>query len=506
MLVSDSSARAMLPQRTVSAGVEETIVWRRAVIALALGWIVTLSGFRETVVSMIRVWYGSSTYSYGFLIIPIFAVLIWRLRYKLQAISPTVSVTGLVSYCASVLLWLGGNVADVQIIQQVALVAMLDSLIWAMLGTSVATVLRFPMVFLCFAVPFGDGLVPILQHWTATVVVAALRLSGIPAFQDGFVLLTPNGSWQVAEACSGIRYLIASIVMGTLVAGIVYKSWKRRIIFLLFSMLLPIVANVVRAYGIVVLAYLTGNAIATGIDHVIYGFVFFSLITTVLMIAAIRWYEPRTYSGEMGARYSSSPPPSSTILVANLICVIVAVASALVVSQFLWSRVPAPPDAAVFAAPAGWTSVSELDSEWAPEPKMLQQRAIESFSSGTNQVSTCFGWYSGVPRGVELINANNLVGDSGVWTVLGGGARRVVIQGRPAVVAEHEIKRGPDHRLVWQWYSVGTELTSSPYRLRLIEAGNRLLGRPQSAVLYAVSAPYQSDSSEASSVLSSFLK
>jgi EpsI family protein len=383
---------------------------------------------------------------------------------------------------------------------------MLDSLIWSMLGTEVAKVLRFPLVFLCFAVPFGDSLVPILQQWTATVVVAALRLSGIPAFQDGFVLLTPSGSWQVAEACSGIRYLIASIVMGTLVAGITYRSWKRRVIFLLFSILLPIVANAIRAYGIVVLAYLTGNAIATGVDHVIYGFVFFSLITAVMMTVAIRWYEPHTYSSDLPTSQTTNPPPNLSFLVVSLLCVTIAVASAMGLSTFLWSRVPAPPNATALAAPAGWTSVRELDDQWAPEPRALQQRTTEAFSSGTSQVSTCFGWYAERQRGVELINPNNLVGDSGVWTLLGGSTRQVVIRGRPSVVAEHEIMHARDHRLVWLWYSVGTELTSNPYRLRLIEAENRLLGRPQSTALYAVSAPYRSDPSEASSALSSFLK
>ncbi len=503
---SGSAAPAMLSQPALSVGISGTIAWRRVLIALTLACIITLIGFRQTVVSMTRIWAGNGTYSYGLLIVPIVGLLVWRLRDPLRNLRPTGSVLGMAAFFCSALLWLAGNIADVQIVQQIALVAMLDSLIWAMLGTAITSILLFPLVFLFFAVPFGDGMVPVLQQWTASFVVAALRLSGIPALQDGFVLSTPNGNWQVAEACSGIRYLIASIVIGALVAGVAYKSWKRRVVFMLFSILLPIIANAIRAYGIVVLAYLTGNAIARGVDHVIYGFVFFSVITAVLMIVAIRWYEPHTYSSDPHASQTANSPSSSAFLVASLAFVTVAVLSAIGVSQFLWSRVPTTPDATALAAPAGWKSVEELDNEWAPEPAALRQRTIETFSSGSSRVSACFGWYPGGRRGVELINTSNLVGDSGVWTVLGRGTRKVMIKGRPAVVAEHEIMHGRDHRLVWMWYSTGAELTSDPYRLRLIEAGNRLIGEPRNTALYAVSSPYSSDPSEAFNALDSFLK
>ncbi len=502
---SGSATPIVLAPTTMSVGVAGTLTWRRASVALALGYAITLIGFRQTVVSITQIWVGSSTYSYGLLVIPIVGVLVWRLRERFRNVYPAGSLAGIAAFVGSVLLWVAGNIADVQIVQQIALVAMLESLVWAMLGTTAARILRFPMVFLWFAVPFGDGMVPVLQQWTASFVVVALRFSGIPAFQDGFVLLTPNGNWQVAEACSGIRYLIASIVIGVLVAGVAYQSWKRRIIFLLLSIILPIVANALRAYGIVVVAYLTGNAIATGIDHVIYGFIFFSLITAVLVVVAIRWSEPYTDSAQVSASRAANPR-NSAFLVGSLACVALAVASAVVVSEVLWSRAPTAPHVAAFAAPPGWTTVTDLDGEWAPEPAALRQRTVESFSSGSNQVSTCFGWYPVGRGGVELVNTSNLVGDSGVWTVLGRGTEKVVISGRPAVVAEHQIMHGRDHRLVWLWYSMGAEVTSDPYRLRLLQAKNRLLGRPQTTALYAISSPYQSDPSEASSALRSFLK
>ena len=159
------------------------------------------------------------------------------------------------------------------------------------------------------------------------------------------ILSTPSGNWQVAEACSGIRYLLTSIVIGVLVAGVAYRSWKRRILFLLLSIFLPIVANAIRAYGIVVLAYISGNSIATGVDHVIYGFVFFSLITGILLTVAIRWYEPRTDFDQQRLTQKADPT-NSALLLANLLAIVVVVVSANAVSEYLWSRTPVAPEAA----------------------------------------------------------------------------------------------------------------------------------------------------------------
>ena len=125
---------------------------------------------------------------------------------------------------------------------------------------------------------------------------------------------------------------------------------------------------------------------------------------------------------------------------------------------------------------------------------------------GPRGVSVFFGPYSGNRGEVELINPLNAAGQSGVWTLLRSGTREATIGGKSVVVMEHTIARGPQRRLVWFWYSIGDMLTSNPYRLRGMQAGERLLGHPQSPALYAVSAPFRSEPAEAGNSLTSFLK
>jgi exosortase A len=479
--------------------------WARPLVGLVAAEILTLWFFRQTALSMLVIWSNSRTYSYCFVILPVVGILIWNRRRDLLHEEPAISVFGFVLLFFSALMWLAGNIADVQLVQHVALIAMLDSLVLAFLGAKVTRLLLFPLGFLFFAVPLGDSLVPLLQKWTAALTVGALRLSGIPAIQDGYDLSTPSGNWQVAEACSGIRYLIASIVIGFLMAGAAYRSWNRRIVFLLFSALLPLVANVLRAYGIAALAYYSGNALATGVDHIVYGFLFFSLITAILLSVALRWFEPRPPSVDRPETSRVKPIESGKIVLA-LVAVIMVPGSAARLGAFLWSTSPTVPSTQALVVPLGWELTDNFDEEWAPEPVPFKTRTIESFTSDSRDVSVCFITFSGNRRGVVLVNPSNLTGSSGAWTVLASNARTISTRTGSLRLSEYVIAHGRQRRLVWLWYSIGDWQTASVYQLRGIQAKDRLFGQPREVTLTALSAPFQAEISEADLALSDFVK
>ena len=101
----------------------------------------------------------------------------------------------------------------------------------------------FPLAYLLLAVPFGEALIPPLIDFTADFTVTALQLTGIPVYREGSFFTIPSGNWSVVEACSGLRYLIASFTLGTLYAYLTYRSLKRRLIFIALSVIVPIIAN-----------------------------------------------------------------------------------------------------------------------------------------------------------------------------------------------------------------------------------------------------------------------
>ena len=57
-----------------------------------------------------------------------------------------------------------------------------------------------PLAFMFLCVPVGEFLLPVLMHWTAEFTVAALRLSGVPVYQEGLRFAgDPPGSWSAGE-------------------------------------------------------------------------------------------------------------------------------------------------------------------------------------------------------------------------------------------------------------------------------------------------------------------
>jgi exosortase A len=484
-------------------------LWIHSLTALALAGLITAILLRSTASSMVKIWYGSSTYSYGFVVVPICAFLVWRCRKLLKALDPAPSLVGLGLLLLCTVIWVAGNVADVQVIQQFAFIGMLDALVWAVLGSSAVRILRFPLLFLFFAVPAGQSLVGPLQRLTAAFAVNAVRFSGIPAVQNGLVISTPSGDWRIAEACSGIRYLTSSVLIGVLFAGIAFRSWKRRLALIVLSALVPILANAVRAYLIILLAYVSNNRIATGVDHIMYGWVFFSLVTAVLIGLAMRWREPPV--SHAGPASRPGPPVLATARVTRLSwCVIAAVLivlSASTTADFLWSRTPAnQPIEKLWAPPAVWLPSEGPDHDWTPHFETNQAGTAETFTNGQREVSLYIVSFPVKRRGVELVNSSNAVEASAEWDLLNSDSREVTMAGKPLTVAEYWIVRGAQHRVVWMWYLAGNELTSKPYEVKLMQAESRLAGRPQNVSLFAVSAVFRSEPTQAVDDLSTFVR
>ena len=154
-----------------------------------------------------------------------------------------------------------------------------------------AALLALPLGFMVFLVPFGEEIVWPMQILTARLVIRLAHLSGIDAALDAIHITTPFGLFIVAEACSGVKFLIAMIALGVLAAFTAFSSWKRRTLFLLACVIVPILANAVRAWGTIYIAQFIGAERAGGVDHLIYGWVFFAVVVAIVLGLAWRWFE-----------------------------------------------------------------------------------------------------------------------------------------------------------------------------------------------------------------------
>ena len=241
--------------------------------------------------SMISIWWRSETFTHGFLVLPITGYLIWRNRHLLHQDSFQTDWRALPLLGLSGFAWLLAHLVDVLVIEQLAVVAMIPILVWMTFGSRTIKSFFFPLGILFFAVPMGEGLIYPLMQLTAWFTVGLLHLTGIPVFTEGTFISIPSGNWSIIAACSGLRYLIASLLLGVLYAYLSYRSLWRRLAFIALSAIVPIFANGIRAYLIVMIGHLSNMRLAVGIDHLIYGWLFFGFVMFLLFALGTLWYE-----------------------------------------------------------------------------------------------------------------------------------------------------------------------------------------------------------------------
>jgi exosortase A len=266
--------------------------WRTALLALAALLALVLLAYRDTAASMVAIWIRSETFAHAFLVPPISLWLIWRQRAALARLTPRPEPWVLLPVAVLAFGWLLGELVAVNALTQFMLVGLIVLSVPAVLGREVTRQILFPLGFLFFAVPFGEFTQPKMMDWTADFTVWALQMTGVPVYREGLQFVIPTGRWSVVEACSGVRYLIASFMVGTLFAYLNYQTMWRRWVFVGISILVPIVANWLRAYGIVMMGHLSGNTVGVGVDHLIYGWVFFGVVVFIMFSIGARWQEP----------------------------------------------------------------------------------------------------------------------------------------------------------------------------------------------------------------------
>ncbi len=476
---------------TNSLAIESTRagVWRHAIAALLVLIAAILLLYRDTAWGMVQIWSRSETFTHGFLVVPIVLWLVWRSRDALVALTPRPSGWILAPLLIAILGWLMGDLAAVNAVTQMAFVSMLVLAIPAVLGVSVARLIAFPLAFLYFAVPIGEVFLPQLMEWTANFTVVALRFSGIPVFREGLQFVIPSGNWSVVEACSGVRYLIASLTVGTLFAYLNYQSNWRRLLFVLVSILVPIVANWLRAYMIVMLGHLSGNTIAVGVDHLIYGWVFFGIVIMLMFAIGARWAEPDLVHPSPAMSEMSATGRVKTFSIwLSAACFALLVALPLPVK---WNIGRMEHPAAISLLPpdrlaADWHAVEAEAPAFKPAYQMPVAEFNTLYQGKDGKVGLFLAYYRNQTYVQKLVTSNNVLVTSGDlrWTRLGSASRDTVIDGNSIAVrtldlrANAAVDQTRDVQLVvWQIYWINGTLTTNDYLAKVYSAVYRLMGR-----------------------------
>jgi exosortase A len=489
--------------------------WLVSIISFLILFAFLLFLFWNTFFGMVSIWIRSETFAHGFLVLPIVIWLIWRKRDLIAVENPKITYWTLIPIFLTALVWLLGDLVAVNSVTQLAVTALIPLIVLSVFGWRVTKIIIFPLIFLFFSVPLGEFLLPFLMEWTAKFTVFAIRLSGVPVYQEGLQFVISSGSWSVVEACSGVRYLISSLMIGTLYAYLSYTSLKKRLIFIGVSIVVPILANWFRAYFIVMLGHLSGNKLAVGFDHLIYGWLFFGLVIVLMFVIGGRWAEdslPNVKNLSADVSHQNFYAPAYFYVT---FLVFLSFAIPRFWGDFIYSKnnLNNPLLAAPLNFSAGWENVADIEIILKPNFHGSAIQINNFYEKKSSKVGFYVAYYRNQNYSNKLINFGDGIFDSKNknWFKLSQN-NSVINNGEDNFSVRTGIWRSvglgqqarDTHLQAWQFYWVNGSFVESDYKAKIYGALQRLLGMGDDSAIIVV---YADDNGDlASKSLNEFLR
>ena len=425
--------------------------------------------YQDAIIAMEAVWSRSDTFAHGYFILPISLWLLWRDKATLLNSKVESTWLPLPMLMSSLIVGLIAYAADINVLGQLSAVVSLICLIWLVFGNKFAWRYKFPLAYLLFAVPMGENLIPWLQDVTAWFTVAFLKLNGIPVFADGLYIQIPAGMFEVAVACSGIRYLIASVAVGTLFAYLTYTKLHKQIIFILFALVLPILANGVRAYGIVAIAHYSEMKYATGVDHLIYGWLFFGVVIMLMFWVGGRFADPETEPEKVQKLTVLRDSNSQNLTLISLVTLpiiatlLLFLTTAMLKSAAHISIKPSKPEPSL-SVKGNFDKVEH--SNWGITFNDAIQRSHLMSRDGLEIMRAV---YANKQDKGELINWDNIIFDDHRWTLIKTSIIAVNDQEARLVLIRNTLGQ---ERLIVYWYEIAGRHLIKQIKVKLMQAIN----------------------------------
>lgn len=434
--------------------------------------------------TVVGIWYGNEIFNHGFFIVPGALYLIYLKRHELLAQPIYTTPLAFIVIIPAILLYVVGVAGDIQLFMHAATFTLLPSLIWLMIGTKAAITILFPLVFMLFSIPVGEQLIPYLQEIAADGSVALLQLTGVPLYRSGLYIEIPQGRFLVAEACSGVSFFIASFVIGSLYAYLNLASSKRRATFVAISLIFPVLANIVRVYGIILIAYWTDMEHAAGADHLIYGWFFFAFVIVCLLGIGELMRTPVTCSAVSSSHGEvdqadvgklAKPVLSQSVLIG----IISSLVLGLVWSSAIRTSTVLPAEQTI--------PLSELNdvtcgmASWSPKVHEPDSEAHIYLLNADCTVQLYTAWFSEGDN--ELVSDLHRIFDPEQYSL--SHTTNISTNGLTFPVY-HVVSSSGDKLSIVRWYNVDNTLFTSPVKTKVHQLKNVLLGNASGGRMYVL--------------------
>lgn len=462
-------------------------IWRASwptLLGIALVACVSMLPFWDGLTQLWAWWSASPEDSYGMLIPPVAAFLIWQQKDRLEREAFTGSWWGPVLVLLSGVVLLLGQLGTIYAMVQNAFVLSLCGLVLAFLGWRAFRLIAVPLLILFFAVPFPAFLVGNLSNTlellSSRIGVAFMRLFDVSVYLEGNVIDLGGYKLQVADACSGLRYLFPLMTIGFLMAYF-YKGamWKRVLLFL-SSIPITILMNSLRVGIIGITVERWGIAMAEGFLHEFQGWVIF-MASAVLMLGEMALlnrlgHETGTFRQLFGIEFPAPTPKGATIrrrgVPASFLAAVI-VLLAFVAATFLLRRpvevIPARASFVDFPMQLGaWQGRRDsLEGVYVDALKLDDYLLADFAGSSNGAVNLYIAYYSSQRKG-EAVHSPRTCLPGGGWQIREFGQRTLPtsVGARQLEVNRAVMAQGSERELVYYWFQQRGRIVTNEYAVK----------------------------------------
>lgn len=236
-------------------------------------------------------WWQNPDYSHGFLV-PVFSgYVLWRERRRLATVVVKPSNFGLVVMLGAIGLLLAGSLGAELFTTRFSLLVLIAGIVLFLAGRKMLRAVLFPLGFLVLMIPipviiYNQITFP-LQLLASRFATFWLQLVNVPVLREGNLIILPNYTLEVVDACSGIRSLMTLITLAIAYGYLAEdRRWTRYVLALLMIPI-AIVSNAIRIMGAGLLTYHFGHEMAQGFFHEFSGWVIF--VAALILMFGCHW-------------------------------------------------------------------------------------------------------------------------------------------------------------------------------------------------------------------------
>jgi exosortase D (VPLPA-CTERM-specific) len=441
--------------------------------------------FWDGLAYMWAAWSESPEYSHAILIPPIAAFLIWQQKDRLEQIPFEGSWWGVCVVLLGGGLLLLGQLATIYTLVQYAYLVTLCGLVLAFTGRRAFRWLGMPLLILIFMIPLPQfmlsNLSAQLQLLSSQLGVWFMRLFGISVYVEGNVIDLGGYKLQVAEACSGLRYLFPLATLGFLMAYF-YKGalWKRVVLFL-SSIPITLLMNSIRVGTIGFMVDHWGIGMAEGFLHEFQGWAVFMVCSVLLLgeIALLNRFgrEPGTWRQLFGVEFPARTPADAVLRPRRLPPSFIAASSLLIV--FVITALLLPRPAELIPSRASFDEFPMSIGPWNGQRASLEGIYLDTlklddylladYRSGSADVVDIYISYYNRQRKGDAVHSPRACLPGGGWQLRDFGERSLAgiqIKGRALRVNRTIIELGNQRELVYYWFQQRGRVITNEYAVK----------------------------------------